>query len=123
MGRRGGVGAGERDAEDRVGAEIGLVGRAVEVDQRGVDRAWSAASSPESAGAIVSFTFSTALRTPLPPIAGLVAVAQLDRLVGAGRGAGRDCRPADRAVGEDDLHLDGGVAARIEDLAGVDVGR
>ena len=49
-----------------------------------------------------------------------VAVAQLDRLVGTGRGAGRHRRPTDRAVGQDDVDLDGRVAARIEDLAGVD---
>ena len=35
----GGLGDGERDAEDRVGAELGLVGRAVEVDHRLVDEA------------------------------------------------------------------------------------
>ena len=34
-GRR--VGAGERDAEDRVGAELALVRRAVEVDEQRVD--------------------------------------------------------------------------------------
>ena len=33
----GGAGDGERDAEDRVGAELGLVGRAVELDHRLVD--------------------------------------------------------------------------------------
>ena len=83
--------------------------------------AWSAASSPSSAGAIVSTTFATAFRTPLPPKRRLVAVAQLDGLVGAGRGAGRDGGPADRAVGEDDVDLDRRVAPRVEDLAGVDV--
>jgi hypothetical protein len=38
----------------------------------------------------------------------------------AGRGAGRDRRPADRAVGEDDVDLDRRITARIEDLARVD---
>ena len=56
----------------------------------------------------------------LAAVAGLVAVAQLDRLVGAGRRAGRHGRPPDRAVAEDDVDLDRGVAARIEDLAGID---
>ena len=35
----GGVGDGEADAEHGVGAEVGLVGRAVEVDQQQVDAA------------------------------------------------------------------------------------
>ena len=60
----------------------------------------------QSAGAIISRTFSTALQDALAAEAGLVAVAQLDRLVGAGRGARGDGRPADRAVGEDDVDLD-----------------
>ena len=50
----------------------------------------------------------------------LVAVAQLDRFVGAGRGAGRHRRAPDRAVGEDDVDLDRRIAARVEDLARVD---
>ena len=82
--------------------------------------AWSAASSPYSAGAIVSVTLATALEHALAAVARLVAVAQLDRLVGAGRRARRHGRPADRAVGEDDVDLDRRVAARVEDLARVD---
>ena len=82
--------------------------------------AWSAASRPSSAGPIVSVTLATARQDALAAEAGLVAVAQLDRLVGAGRGARRHRRAADRAVGQDDVDLDGRVAARVEDLAGVD---
>jgi hypothetical protein len=50
----------------------------------------------------------------------LVAVAKLDRLVGAGGGTRRNGRAADRAVRQDDVDLDGRIAARVEDLAGVD---
>ena len=58
----------------------------------------------------------------LAAVAVLLAVAQLHRLVLArGGAAGHGRAPAD-AVGEDDLGLDGGVAAGIEDLARVDVG-
>ena len=46
-----------------------------------------------TASAISPLTFATALETPLP-LHALAAVAQLDRLVHAGRGAGRDDRPA-----------------------------
>ena len=65
-------------------------------------------------------TLATALQDALAAVARLVAVAQLDRLVRAGRGARRHGRPADRAVVEDDVDLDRRVAARIEDLARVD---
>ena len=45
LGRRR-VRRGERDAEDRVGAEARLVRRAVELDQRAVEAVWSSASRP-----------------------------------------------------------------------------
>ena len=56
----------------------------------------------------------------LAAVALLVAVAQLDRLERSGAGAAGDGRAGDRAVVERDLDLDGGVAARVEDLAGSD---
>ena len=51
----------------------------------------------------------------------VAAVAQLDRLELAGRGARRDDGPPARAAVEDDLDLDGRVATRVEDLAADDV--
>ena len=53
---------------------------------------------------------------------GVAAVAQLDRLELAGRGARGDRGEAARAGLERDLDLDGRVAARVEDLARVDGG-
>ena len=49
------------------------------------------------------------------------AVAQLDRLVRAGRGAGGHGGAAHRAVFEHDVDLDGRVAAAVENLAADDV--
>ena len=52
-----GLGDGEADAEDRVGAEPGLVVGAVEVDELGVDRAAARARRrPSSASAISPLT-------------------------------------------------------------------
>ena len=39
----------------------------------------------------------------------------------AGGGTGRDGGATHDAGGEDDVHLDGGVAAGVEDFAGLDV--
>ena len=50
----------------------------------------------------------------------LAAVAQLDRLVLAGRGTGRHGGPADGPAVERDLDLDGGVATRVEDFTADD---
>src|SRR5262249_55058204 len=52
---------------------------------------------------------------------GLVAGAQLDRLMRAGRGARRHGGATARSVLQDDVDLDGRVAAAVEDLAADDV--
>jgi hypothetical protein len=61
------LGDGEADAEDGVGAEPRLVGRAVQLDHRLVDGAARSASTPASASKISPLTASTAFSTPLPP--------------------------------------------------------
>ena len=81
---------------------------------------WSVASRPIRAGAIWSIDGVDGLLDALAEVAALVAVAQFDGLVLAGGGAGGNGCAADRAVREQDLDFDGGVAAGIEDLAGVD---
>src|SRR5439155_13718329 len=53
---------------------------------------------------------------PLAEVASLVAVPQLEGLVLAGRGARRNGGPPQRARLRVNLHLQGGIAARIEDL-------
>ena len=50
----------------------------------------------------------------------LTTVAKLDRLERTGRGAAGHRRPRERPVVEEHLDLYGGVAARVEDLAGAD---
>ena len=57
----------------------------------------------------------------LAAVARTVAVAQLDGLVRAGRGAGRHGGDAERAVLQPYLRFQRGVAAGIQDLAGVNV--
>ena len=64
-------------------------------------------------------TFDDRTEHTLAAEARVVTVAELQRLVLAGRGTRRDRRTAERAVVERDVDLDGGVAARIEDLASV----
>src|SRR5205823_1164654 len=58
---------------------------------------------------------------PLAAITLLVAVAQFDRLVRAGRGAGGNRGATERAVLQHDVDLDGRVAAAVEDFAADDV--
>jgi len=49
------------------------------------------------------------------------AVAQLDRLMGTGGGTGGHCGAAEGTVLQPHIHLDGGIAAAVEDLPGRDV--
>ena len=100
---RGRVRGGQRDAEDRVGAEARLVRRAVELDQRAVERRpGRSASSPATASAISPLTLADRLRDALAAV-GVAAVAQLGGLELAGRRArraprrGRSRRSAARA--------------------------
>ena len=117
VGRRGRLRGRQRHAEDRVRARAGPCSRVpsssisarverrlvggVEADQRGGDLVVHVRRPPSHALAAV----------PLR-----VAVAQLDGLDDAGRGAGRDGGAPDRARLELDVDLDGRVAARVEDL-------
>ena len=82
--------------------------------------AWSRASRSLNDSGDLGVDVPDGLEDSLAQVAGLVAVAELEGLVDAGRGAGRNGRPAEGAVGQGDFDLDGGVAAGIEDLAGVD---
>src|SRR5207248_10546670 len=62
------------------------------------------------------------LEHALAGVALAVPVAQLHRLARAGGGARGHRRPAEYAAVQDHLGFDGGVAARVDDLAPADVG-
>ena len=67
-GHRSGTRAREpRHASIALAPRLDLFGRAIELDHRAVDRQLVGDCLAESAGAMVSSTFCTALRTPLPP--------------------------------------------------------
>ena len=112
---------GERNAEDGVGAEIRLVGGAVEFDHAAVDLRLLAGIHAEHRGADAVLDVEHGLLDALAVETLRVAVTQFQRLARTGRGTGGHRRAADGAVVEDDIALDGRVATRIDDLAGEDV--
>ncbi|CAB4733571.1 unannotated protein [freshwater metagenome] len=114
-----GASHGERDTQDGVGAEGRLVGRAVEVEHRLVDQPLVVGVETLDRGADL---VDDRVHGLLDALAGvpIAAVAQLHRLERTGRRARRHGGASERAVVEEDLHLDGGVAAGVEDLAGAD---
>ena len=76
---------------------------------------------PVNSAASRSLTFSTALVTPRPQILLVVAVAQFPCLVDAGAGPAGNGRPAERAVGQRHIDLDGRIAAAVENLSCLDI--
>ena len=119
LGRRR-VCGGQRHREHRVGAQPGLVGRAVEGDQRPVERRLSGrietANRRRDLAVDILHRLGDALAQPRR-----AAVAQFGGLELAGRRARGHCRPTPRPGGDRQLHLDRRVAATVEDLTGVDV--
>ena len=106
----GGVGDGQGDAEDGVGAELGLVGRAVQFDQqRGRVPPARRAFVAENLRGDDLVDVVDGLEDALAEIAFLVAVAQLDGLVGAGAGAagdgGRPAEPSSRMTSTSSVGL------------------
>ena len=116
---RGGPGDRERDPEDGVGAEVGLVGRAVEVEHRLVDQPLVARVEADDLRLDLVLHGADGLLGALAAVA-RTAVTQLDGLEGAGGGARGDGRTADGVVVEEHLDLDRGIAPGVQDLAGDD---
>ncbi len=116
----GGVGGGEGDGQDGVGAKAAFVLGPVELDHGGVDEEGVCGVDADQGigdfGVDVVDGFGDAFAAE----AGFVAIAELNGFAGAGGSAGRAGGTADGAVGESDLGLNGRVAAGIDDLAAKD---
>ena len=116
--RRGRASGGQRDAEDRVRAQAGLVLGPVELDQLAVEALLVGRVVAGDRLGDLAVDVADGLRDALAEV-GVAAVAQLGGLELARRGAGGDGGAAVRAGAQRDLHLDGGVAAGVKDLARV----
>ncbi len=119
LGRR--LGHRQADAEDRVGAQPALVVGAVEFDHRQVDADLFRRVEAQKRLGDLAVDARHGFQHALALVARVVAVTPFDRLVGAGGGARGHRGAAQRAVLQRDVDLDRGVAAAVEDLAGVNV--
>ena len=113
---------GHRHGKDGVGAEVGLVWRAIHLDERGVDAHLVGRVCPSERRRDGLLDVLHREQHALATVARRVVVAQLDGLVLARAGATRHRRASDDATFQHDVGFDGGVAAAVEDFAGVDVG-
>ena len=100
----------------------GLVGRAVKIDHQIVDP--HLLGRLDAADRIEDFALGVGHGLPhaLAAVAAGIAVAQLHRLMRAGRGAGGHGGAALGARFEDHVDLDGGIAPAVEDFTAEDVG-
>src|SRR5262249_48067139 len=105
----------------RVRAEPALVRRGVEVDQPPVDDLLLGRLVPAHFARDLTVDVRHGSRDALA-VPRVAAVAELDRLVHAGRCAGRHRGPADGPGFEQHIDFDGRVPAGVEDLTGADIG-
>ena len=113
---------GQRDAQDGVGAELGLVRGAVEFEQELVDGRLLRDVLAHEFGSDDLVDVADGLQHAAAQVAFLVAVAQLDGFVGAGAGAAGDGGPTPRVRGQKDVDFERRVATAVQDFAGVDIG-
>ena len=116
---RGRPGDRERHAQQGVGAQLALGRRAVDLDHPAIEGGLVGGLHPRDGRGEDGVHVLHRLEDPLAAEALRVAVAQLQGLPGAGGGARGHRRESPGAVGEKRLHLEGRVAARIEDLSGL----
>ena len=114
------LGRGERHTEDGIGAELGLVGRTVEFNHHAIEGDLFLGLVAAQRVAQLTVDGIDRLGDTLAHVA-IAAVAQFDRFVRAGRSARGNRRPSDRAIVKMHVHLNGGVAAAVENFAADDI--
>ena len=116
-----GLGAGQRSAQNSIGAQTGLVGGAVYLNEHFINRSLiQNIQAQHGLGDLTVDVFHGHLYA-LAVVAALVAVAKLAGLVHSGGRAGGHSGPADGPVIQRDLYLHGGVAPGVQDLSCHDV--
>ncbi len=116
-----GLGGGEGHGEDGVGAQLGLVLGAVQLDHRAVQRLLVGRVLAQQQIANRAVDVADRLQHALAHVTALVAIAQLQRLARTGGRTGRRTGAADDAVIEDNVRFHGGVATGVENFTPFDV--
>ena len=110
----------EGDTQDGIGAEAGLVGRAVQIDHCLVDLqlvfGFQAADSLED----LAIDGINGVLNALAHVT-VTTVTQFNGFMSAGGGARRNCGAAKRAVFQEYVDLNGRVAAAVENLTADDI--
>ena len=113
---------GKRNSEQCIGAEAALVLGTVQVDQAAIQSFLVRRINAFQCRGDGAIDVGHRVLHALAQVAGLVAIAQLHRFLAAGGSAGWHRGAAERTVGQRHFGFKRGVAAAVEDLAGVDAG-
>src|SRR5208337_1442944 len=117
-----GTSSGHGDGQDGVGTEPGFGGRAIEVDQIVVESALVSGVGTGDRFGDLGIDVGDGFEDALAKVLGLIAIAKFKGFVLAGGRARRNNGAAKSAGLKKDVGLDGRIAARVKDLAGVNVG-
>ena len=121
LGLCGGLGGSQGHREDRVGAQLGLVLGAVQLDHRVVEGFLVGRVLAQQQVADRAVDVGHGFQHALAQVTALVAIAQLEGLAGTGGSTGRRAGAADDAVVQDHVRFNGRVAAGVQDLTALDV--
>ena len=112
------VGHSQRYAQDSVGPQFPLVGRAIQFQQERVNPGLVGTVPAEQFVGDDIVDIGNGLQHTLTAVTSLIAVAQFQRLVDAGGGPGGDSGPPPGSSHQHHLHFNSGVPPRIQNLAG-----
>ena len=108
------------DTENGVCAELALVGGAVQLDHDFIDATLVGSVFVNQFGGDDVVHCVNGVLNTLALVTTLVAIATLNGLECTGGGARRNCCALESAIFKNDLNLNGGVTAGVEDLASSD---
>ncbi len=114
---RGGARGGHGDGQDRVRAQLGFVGRAVQLDHLAIDGALVFRVHAGDGRRDFLDDIRDGLARAFAQVALRIVIAQLDGFVLAGGGAGGNRGAAERTIGEKHVGFYSGIAARVQNLA------
>ena len=117
----GGLGDGERNAEDGVGAEVLLERRSVEGEHRLVESDLVIGISADDGGGDDFVDVLDGLENTLSSVSRLVAVSQFEGFVLAGGSAGRNDGASANAVIEMDFDFDSRISAGIQNFTTMNI--
>src|SRR5208337_1832144 len=117
-----GASGGHGYRKDGVGTEPGFGGRAIEGDQIVVESALVGGVGTGDRFGDLGIYVGDGFEDALAKVLGLIAIAEFEGLVFAGGRARGNNGTAEGAGLKKDVGLDGRIAARVKDLAGVNAG-